>query len=61
MPHPIKHAFAAALAVMTVTLAGTLRTDAAPNVSHFTLDSLNLATATGIALYRLSCVDRGVY
>ena len=37
MPHPIKHALAAALAVMTVTLAGTLRTDAAPNVSHFTL------------------------
>src|SRR5438477_1658991 len=37
MPHPIKHVLAAALAVMTVTLAGTLRTDAAPNVSHFTL------------------------
>src|SRR5882724_7446178 len=37
MPHPIKHALAAALAVMTVTLAGTLRTDAAPNVSHFSL------------------------
>jgi zinc protease len=37
MPHPIKNAFAAALAVMTVTLAGPLRTDAAPNVSHFKL------------------------
>src|SRR5437016_2936314 len=37
MPHPIKHALAAVLAVMTVTLAGSLRTDAAPNVSHFTL------------------------
>src|SRR5205085_5706450 len=37
MPHPIKHALAAALALMTVTLAGTIRTDAAPNVSHFTL------------------------
>ena len=37
MPHSLKHALAAALAVMTVTLAGTLRTDAAPNVSHFTL------------------------
>jgi zinc protease len=37
MSHPIKHALAAALAVMTVTLASTLRTDAAPNVSHFTL------------------------
>src|SRR3977135_2365194 len=37
MPHPIKHALAAALAVMTVTLAGTLRTDAAPDVSHFSL------------------------
>src|SRR5262245_18291691 len=37
MPHPIKNALAAALAVMTVTLAGPLRTDAAPNVSHFKL------------------------
>ena len=37
MQHPMKHALAAALAVITVTLAGTLRTDAAPNVSHFTL------------------------
>src|SRR5690348_15332037 len=36
MPHPLKHAFAAALAV-TVTLAGALRTDAAPSVSHFKL------------------------
>jgi zinc protease len=36
MPHPLKHAFAAALAV-TVTLIGALRTDAAPSVSHFTL------------------------
>jgi len=36
MPHPWKHAFAAALAV-TVTLAGALRTDAAPSVSHFKL------------------------
>src|SRR4051812_8020817 len=36
MPHPLKHAFAAALAV-TVTLTGALRTDAAPSVSHFTL------------------------
>src|SRR5437764_11479431 len=37
MPHPIKHALAAALAVMTVTFASTIRTDAAPNISHFTL------------------------
>jgi len=37
MPHPLKNAFAAALAVMTVTLATTLSADAAPNVSHFTL------------------------
>jgi zinc protease len=36
MPHPLKHAFAAALAV-TVTLTGALRTDAAPTVSHFKL------------------------
>jgi len=36
MPHPLKHAFAAALAV-TVTLTGALRTDAAPSVSHFKL------------------------
>jgi zinc protease len=36
MPHPLKHAFAAALAV-TVTLTGALRTDATPNVSHFKL------------------------
>src|SRR5262245_47623189 len=37
MPHPLKHVFAALLAVMTVTLAGTIRADAAPNVAHFTL------------------------
>src|SRR5436309_1968574 len=37
MPHPLKHAFAAVLAVMTVALAGTIRADAAPNVAHFTL------------------------
>src|SRR5215813_10757997 len=37
MSHPIRHALAAALAVMTVMLAGTFRTDAAPNVAHFTL------------------------
>ena len=36
MPNTLK-AFAAALAVFTVTLAGPLRTDAAPSVSHFTL------------------------
>jgi len=37
MPHPLKHVLAAVVAVMTVTLAGTIRTDAAPNVAHFTL------------------------
>jgi zinc protease len=37
MPHLLKHAFAAALAIMMATLAATLHADAAPNVSHFTL------------------------
>jgi zinc protease len=36
MPHPLKHALAAALAV-TVMLAGGIRADAAPKVAHFTL------------------------
>jgi zinc protease len=36
MPHPLKRALAAALAV-TVMLAGSIRADAAPNVAHFTL------------------------
>jgi zinc protease len=37
MSHPLKHVLAAVLAVMTVTLTGTIRADAAPNVAHFTL------------------------
>src|SRR5215831_11798831 len=37
MPHPLKRTLAAVLAIMTVTLAGTIRSDAAPNVAHFTL------------------------
>ena len=37
MPHSLKHAFAAALAIVMVPLAATFHADAAPNVSHFSL------------------------
>jgi len=37
MPNLMKRAIAAAFAVMTATLGGSLRTDAAPHVAHFAL------------------------